>query len=202
MEPSDFDLASACAVVSRAIGPWGTVLHDDTLVFVLRGTAGWREWAQNLLPLMIDSPIGGVHAGFLTGASEILDAGAVKLAAGGRFVLCGHSRGGALAVVLGGLLKARGYVAEAIVTFGAPRAGDQRLHDYLVDIPMRQYRNGEDAVPMWPDPPFCHGREPLHQVGMPVHPVEDHAIGRYVEGLRQHEQKARDYSPALGYRAA
>jgi pimeloyl-ACP methyl ester carboxylesterase len=186
---SDFELAR---LLEGQQAPAIVYSVDGVAHILLRGSASPFDWAQNFLPLLYPHPmLGEVHAGFLTAASQILAQIAPQLASERRFVIAGHSRGGAIACLLAGLLRARGQVAEAIVTFGAPRAGTADLKDFLRGIAVRQYRNGEDAVPDWPDPPFCHVADALLTVGNPVNPKADHGIAAYVTALRISDARSR-----------
>lgn len=168
-----------------------TVREDgDGLIVCVRASKDSRDWVQNFLALPTkDRLVGVVHDGFLAEARQIMRQIAPALQ-GRRFVITGHSRGGAIALVLGGLLKGSGLVADAIVTFGAPRAGWRGLAEALQGIPVRQYRCGGDPVPYWPDAPYVDV-VPLHQIGTGLlNPLSDHAIGRYVEELARGGQTA------------
>ena len=183
---TDRDLAKLCGSTFDAASEI-TIWHDpDTsdVTVCLRASKTLRDWAQDFLVLEHNHPaLGRIHDGFLAEASAIMPQIA-GVCVGRRFILTGHSRGGALALVLGGLLKAQGLVASAIVTFGAPRAGGLPLATYLADVPVRQYRCGGDPIPFWPDAPFCSAR-PLLQVGDALsNPLKDHEIARYVSEVR------------------
>lgn len=185
---TDHELAELCA---RTYYGFAVRHADDATVICCRASRSLRDWTQDLFVLNHYHPVlGRLHAGFFTEASQIAPEIA-KVGLGRPFVLTGHSRGGALALLLGALLKAQGRVASAIVTFGAPRAGGIELADYLADIPIRQYRCGDDPVPYWPDAPFCTAR-PLLQVGAPLqNPLKDHEISRYVSEVRNGVEAAK-----------
>ena len=175
----DHDLAEICRTCAHDQSGV-TVYHlDESLVVCLRGSLTFRDWTQDFLVLETSHPLlGRVHEGFLAEAASMAPQIA-QVCAGRQFSLTGHSRGGAIALLLGGLLKGSGQVADAIVTFGAPRAGGAALAEALKPIPVRQYRCGGDPIPFWPEPPFADAA-PLINIGIPaLNPISDHAIGRY-----------------------
>jgi hypothetical protein len=63
-------------------------------------------------------------------------------------VLCGHSMGGAIAYVIATRLAIfHGMNRTQVLTFGAPRPGDERMRSYLVGMRTRAIRNDGDVVP-------------------------------------------------------
>ena len=183
--------------------------HADVngqLTICFRGTKTPYEWlidflAWPLFPLQTtrDIRLGPVHAGFLAAAENLLPhVFALILARGGPFALCGHSAGGALASVVGGLLAVNKHLPAEVVTFGAPRAGTEVLGAILSRVPFRQYVYGGDPVPDVPtNPPFRHAREPLLQLGPRLNwTLKDHSITHYINSLEQsHERAPNDAAP-------
>jgi pimeloyl-ACP methyl ester carboxylesterase len=181
---TDHDLAVLCKTFAGHAAGYSVRRYEAETVVALRGSTTVRDWVQDMLVLEIEHPVlGRVHEGFLAEAAGMAS-GIAQDCAGRPFTLCGHSRGGAIALVLGALLKGSGCVASAIVTFGAPRAGGPRLADALWPIPIRQYRCGGDPIPFWPEPPFAN-IGPLIEVGQPqLNPIADHYASRYAEEVR------------------
>lgn len=119
-------------------------------VIALRGTVQPNEWLRNLQARMQPYPIGTrrsraiawVHRGFgrifrslrieRDGESAALVERLPELTAQGETVFLGHSLGGALAVLAGveaARLSPDGGPRLRVVTFGAPRVGDEGFAD-------------------------------------------------------------------------
>lgn len=68
-----------------------------------------------------------------------------------RWVLSGHSYGGALLAALAGLLgELRAVEDLQLLTFGSPRPGDSSLASYLTRYTVRRLMNTGDPVPRFP----------------------------------------------------
>ena len=194
----DADLASVATLAYTAAPTFraGDVhalftLAGGVRVLAVRGTtADPADWLRDLSAMPVrDRDLGFCHQGFLAGARGVL-----ALASGadlGGAILCGHSMGGAIAILLAGLLRARGIPLRAIVTFGAPRCGSWRLRRALRALPLRLYRNGDDPVPDVPFLPgfYLHPRA-LIAIGEPaIDPLADHAIASYARALAPRPEK-------------
>jgi hypothetical protein len=164
----------------------------DCLVVAFRGSVTAEDWARDFICAPIvdrqDPQLGSCHAGFLDGAESVL--AAVTTAVGDhQFCLTGHSLGGALALGVGALLASAGKLPTAIVTFGAPRFGMAKFVAALRPIAVRQYRRGNDPVPLVPFdvPPllqFLDARDPLIVIGAAQRdPFSCHAIEGYVADI-------------------
>jgi len=133
-----------------------------------------------------------VHRGFLEATLELWpaienDLAALCSAANMPVFVTGHSLGGAMALIAG-----MTYPFERIVTFGAPRVG-QDIHLTIAD-PSRhiRYVNGNDPVPrivptVYPFRYQHHGEQRTivdHNHGGP-NVLYDHSIVNYAEVLRE-----------------
>ncbi len=165
----------------KEVEVWG---DRGRVALTFRGTYRPDEWISNLLTLPEVHPVlGPVHAGFFAIACRLAGE-ALNLAQDRPIVLAGHSRGGAIAILVGALLKLAGHPPVEIVTFGAPKAGYAPLRRYLADVEVRQYRKGSDPFTEWPDPPYEHIR-PLQGLLGQLDLFGDHDLLGYVEALRE-----------------
>lgn len=68
-----------------------------------------------------------------------------------RFILIGHSYGGATAAIATAILRGTKPVAElALMTEGAPRAGGPKLIEWIRPVCQRHYRRPLDPIPLLP----------------------------------------------------
>jgi len=148
-----------CLVVAAAAAP------APFVVAAFRGTDEVRDWLTNLHAVPARWAHGGrVHRGFRQALGHALRPLrallATQAAAGAPLVLCGHSLGGALA-----LLAAPVFGARTVRTFGAPRAGDGAFAATLQGVDVAQFATEHDVVPHLPPagPPlqFRHVQAPV-----------------------------------------
>lgn len=146
-----------CLVVGSASGAAASFV-----VAAFRGTDQVRDWLTNLQAVPVGFPHGArVHRGFRRAFGHALRPLRTLLAANSAPLLtCGHSLGGALA-----LLAAPLFGARTVRTFGAPRVGDAAFAHLLGDIDVAQFANEQDVVPHLPPagPPlqFRHVQTPV-----------------------------------------
>jgi predicted lipase len=100
-------------------------------------------------------------------------------------VLTGHSLGGAVAMILGALMTRDEIPPKEIVTFGAPRCGRLKILD---GVPVTQYRNGKDVVPLVP--PLMRRHDKLLELGRPGSSwIKDHYVINYVKMNKEPEYR-------------
>lgn len=220
------DDTGAVEVETFGAGPdAGYVFHgerEDVLAF--RGTVDPAGWANNFRVRMTeavrgedkshDSGNGKLHRGFAASMENLWDEFAPLLDKKRRLKVCGHSRGGGLALPAAKWLDEDGYKIDRVAVFGCPRVADGTwcdAYDRALGWCTVQYANESDPVPwaplwtwgyrrsdnlLWFDGSAWH--EGVSVWGWvktfalartwpwwkPGDPVRDHAIGRYVEALR------------------
>jgi predicted lipase len=164
----------------------------DGTAFAFPGTDNVACWLADLDCAVADTPLGRIHKGFNDAAMSIVSMlERQATATPGQIVLCGHSEGAALALIIGGYLCKAGRPPLAIFAFEPPRVTtDDRLGAVLQrnSVKLSLYRQGFDVVPLVPRmiEPWQHPA-PLTQIGEPAEPfpnVIDHMIERVVAAIR------------------
>lgn len=163
----------------------------DGTAFAFPGTNNLACWLADLDAKPIDTPIGGLHEGFNNAALSIRDAVEAKVAKVSQpIILCGHSEGAALALVLGGYLCLAGRTPRAIFAFEPPRVSiDPTLGTVLQQFGVQLFltANGNDVVPMVPRILFPWQLPgPLTKIGKPALPfpnIADHEMARVVMAI-------------------
>lgn len=144
-----------------------------TKIVTFRGSITVEDWVRDFfgVPVSIRNhpQLGRCHAGFLDAAQSIA-ANVADSVGSSRFILTGHSLGGAVAVGVAGLLVCSGIEPSAVVTFGAPRFGMMKFVALLASYGVRQYVRGTDLVPDLPEYmpplfPFMDTRDPRIPIG-------------------------------------
>lgn len=165
--------------------------REGITIVAFRGTDDPSDWVVDLMAipqlsyykLSLFHPV-FIHRGFLLSAVSVLS-GVLKAVQDRKYILTGHSLGGAIALITGYHLKHAGHPPEEIVTFGAPKAGFTNFANSFVDTPVRQYRRGNDPVSSVPMAtllfPYVHVRAPLIGVGEPDegNPFSSHRMAGY-----------------------
>lgn len=164
VQPATFETSDAHVAVT---------LENGYLVIALRGSKSIIDWIRDLMiapALTAAHPeLGICHSGFLFDVLDIATSLTSYLKGStAPFVICGHSKGGAEAQLLAGLLVTSGFIPARLVTFGAPRCawiGNTTLPKLISGIPGNDYRGGSDEVPQLPLP-YVHPRQAaLKQLG-------------------------------------
>jgi len=134
------------------------------------------DWLNNgdLVLREVPYSAGKVHDGFRKSLDNLWDNGnlfsLVQTAAqGGRRVFfTGHSKGGALAALAARRFKAAGVIPAGVITFGAPRVGDEKFAStYDVEVPNHwRFEHQDDVAPhLPPRPAVMHALKTLAQFG-------------------------------------
>src|SRR5579872_1868652 len=138
--------------------PMPSWLYCDTGNQVIVAAAGITS-PQDGLAVFASSlqPLAGVGTARIQGAAlgaaqTMLGALQPRWVSGPRrWVLCGHSYGGATVLALACLLLERHLAQDVrVCTFGSPRPGDRSLADVLTAATVRRYMNAGDPVPRYP----------------------------------------------------
>jgi hypothetical protein len=121
-------------------------------VVTFTGSQTRKDWISNLDIRVVGTPFGTVHRGFMRSftdaANEVTPFLWALSAIDKPVVLCGHSRGGALAMVLAMILHFRGTRVHAVHTFCSPKVGFADFHEHWhkTGIPLHPVINGRDIV--------------------------------------------------------
>jgi len=165
------------------------VLVQDN-VFAFRGTDEPLDAIRDLriFPLWTKE-LGFCPAGFLKASKRLVNkvtSVCLELDIDHKsIVLTGHSLGGAVAMILGALMTRDEIPPKQIVTFGAPRCGRLKILD---GVPVTQYRNGKDVVPLVP--PLMRRHDKLLELGRPGSSwIKDHYVINYVKMNKEPEYR-------------
>lgn len=167
-----------------------TLVDDDTLIIVVRGTDTLRDWFDNMMCWKTPSAIGGnVHAGFQRHMLLARNLVYVPVTVS-RVHVVGHSLGGAVGVLLGSLLATespRRHVS--VTTFGSPRIGDEtfrRQCTYRSNLEVVRVFSPNDPVTWLPVVRFCHIGQAVrieHRTGLSW--LQSHAAREYDASARR-----------------
>lgn len=135
----------------------GLVLDSPTiLVIAFTGSQTRKDWLSNLDMRKVRTPFGSVHSGFMRSFLDIQDEVIPYIwtlsIVDKPIVICGHSRGGALATLLAAILHHRGTPVHAVYAFGSPKVGGPDFVEYWqgTGIPLHLVVYGNDVVPTLP----------------------------------------------------
>lgn len=183
---SDLDCVTACWNTywrQEAFDKWfdgsttdgvvcGVKASQDCTVIAFRGSTTAQDWARDFFAVPhspVEHPqLGTLHAGFALGMDKTYEALAPFLH--DNVVVTGHSLAAARAMIFAGLMQVSGITPKAVVVFGEPKPGYQKLSDVLAPVMTRSYKNCDDVVTHVPftllDLRYCHPK-PLLQVDVP-----------------------------------
>ena len=150
--------------------------------FAFRGTDEPRDAVRDLRVLpWWTSELGWAPAGFAKGARRLLPKilswcleHDIDTDKGLEF--CGHSLGGAIALLVAAMCVRDEVPVHQVVTFGAPRSGRLKILDAT---PVTQYRYGKDIVPLVPPIMRKHGTT-LRINGPGTSFIKDHYMKNYL----------------------
>jgi len=126
---------------------------DREVVVALAGSRDGIDWAFNLVHSLVPGYGGQVHMGFAHLAEHVGDkvvrAVRQRCTSRQRVALTGHSRGGALAILIAHRLDAAGIEPTHVFTFGAPRVGDASFASAYRPL-LYRFEDAHDPVPCLP----------------------------------------------------
>ncbi|MBN6774356.1 lipase family protein [Pseudomonas granadensis] len=132
------------------------VTHDDRIILIgVRGTAegwdGWRDADAKQVP--IEGGTGKAHQGFYEAFMALrpfIDRYILRFRTNQKIIVCGHSLGGAISLLLSEWLH-REITSDVILyTFGSPRAGDKDFVESASGLVHHRIVNQNDPVPSVP----------------------------------------------------
>lgn len=152
------------ALYRGGIAPTINERSTDTQALILRrgantfvvfpGTDSIADWRTDLEAGKRDWIMGGrAHVGFCRALESVMDEVVFAMAGSSRVIVCGHSLGGALAMLCASSLWYEGIVVDAVYTFGQPRVGNGGFaRGYNANLHDETFRivNQHDPVPYLP----------------------------------------------------
>ena len=204
--PSDHALVlAAAATYAPSNAPFYQSFNGAVRVFksvvgdipniAIEGTHDPLGWLLDFLAVRADDnegvnhpTLGWVHAGFLASAASIIDP--IESTIGNQpYTICGHSLGGALALLLAAMLIDRGVAPVKVAAFAPPRVGAAQFVQIVRMVPCNGYLFGNDLVPDIPFtimPAFPYEQIPLIMIGKPMADrFACHSIANYVAAVPQ-----------------
>ncbi len=132
---------------------------DEIILIVIRGTSEmWRDGLRDLDAFQVpfEEGVGTVHRGFYE-AAQVAKKFAVNYLdnfyTGQKLLICGHSLGGAIALILSEMLRRMPERYDILLyTYGAPRAGDSTFVEAAKPLVHHRMVNHNDPVPSVPAP--------------------------------------------------
>lgn len=145
--------------------------NDEVVVIAVRGTSAGADFLRDADALQVpfEEGEGKVHRGFYEAAkvaaafvSRYLD----KFHAGQKILICGHSLGGAIALILSQMLRCRrGFDYDVLLyTYGAPRAGDATFVSAAQSLVHHRTVNHNDPIPSVPAT-WMNTKSPVYGTG-------------------------------------
>ena len=157
-DPEKIHFLDDRALGAKATDTQAFITHNDELILIaVRGTYeliadGLRDADAFQVPF--EGTDSKVHRGFYESAQiayEFIVKYLEKFYTGQKLLICGHSLGGAVALLLSEMLRRRteGYTLQ-LYTYGAPRAGDANFVAGAKDLVHHRIVNHNDPVPSVP----------------------------------------------------
>lgn len=133
------------------------ITHNDELILVaVRGTQQTADFLRDADALQVpfEEGVGQVHQGFYGAAKKtaaFVTSYLDRFYAGQKLLICGHSLGGAVALLLSEMLRRRpeGYTLQ-LYTYGAPRAADATFTKNAEALVHYRMVNHNDPIPSVP----------------------------------------------------
>lgn len=133
------------------------ITHSDRVILItIRGTAGRRDAARDIdaRQVSINDGAGYAHRGFykaFIALREFVEPYLENFWVNQTIIVCGHSLGGAIALLLADFIKRRPGAPQVLLyTYGAPRAGDRTFVEASKDLVHHRIVNHNDVVPSLP----------------------------------------------------
>ncbi len=205
MLPTDAELVDAAAQTYTrtdpcAAGPISVfqTLRDDGLrIIAIEGTHDAIGWCVDFFALKATDQegfnhpaLGFIHAGFYASAQLVLPLVAPLVVQ--PYAICGHSLGGAMALLLAGMLIDRGHAPVKTGAFAPPKVGGDKFVETVTSYPFCSYRYGQDVVPLVPFslPDFPYRQVPTIELDAPheLDVFKYHSIGNYVTGVHAYKK--------------
>lgn len=162
-------------------------VEDGFNVIAFKGSDNVDDWLRDFeIGLVNVAKLGQLQAGFQFDAAQ-----AWARIPDDNVILTGHSKGGADAQIIAGMLAAAGLPPLKLTTFGAPRVcwtESDAIIDLLANVPGSDYRNANDPVPLLPW--FLFAARPVVQLGVGHVAIADidradHHIEGYMASLAE-----------------
>lgn len=141
-----------------------TIESDRWTIIAVAGSDDIDDWDSNRrVSKLVQCSGRSAHAGFAAAANAIVNSGVLPPACHGKAVhIVGHSRGGALALLLAETLHKFPLFNASVLTFGAPRVFGRWSADLPADMRVWRVEHAADPVP-W-TPPALRFRHQGHRV--------------------------------------
>lgn len=129
------------------------ITHSDKVVLIsVRGTLGLKDFLidADARQVPLKEGAGQAHRGFynaFSAAKIFVERYMEAFYSGQTVIVCGHSLGGAVALLLAAWIRERWSEDTQLYTFGAPRAGDQAFVQSANGLTHHRLVNHNDPIP-------------------------------------------------------